>query len=86
MDIVVHVREGKSEELLRRVAERMGCEDNYETVLLRSLSLAATVTWHLQEEGAKIEFLSPRDGPSELAPGPLYGRGGGINIDDLGEM
>jgi hypothetical protein len=85
MKVAIQVPSCDWERLLQRVSERMGCPGDYEEVFMRSFGLAAAVTHHLQEEGATVQLLSPRLGPSTLMPGPLYGRGPGLDAAMVAE-
>lgn len=74
MQVTINV-EGPWVQILRNVADRMGCDD-FEDVFGTALGLADCITHHLAESGATIELHSPSFGPSTLDPRPLYGGAG----------
>jgi hypothetical protein len=84
MEITVKMPSEAWEKRLHAVSERMGCPGDYEEVLGRSLSLAAVITSHLEEDNATVQLCSPRSGSSLCEPGPLYGHGPGLTEDDMG--
>jgi hypothetical protein len=86
MEVTLTIPSAAWEKRLQAISERMGCPGDYEEVLGRSLSLAAVITWHLQEEGAKVELHSLHNGSSLIEPGPLYGHGPGLTEEDMGDF
>lgn len=75
VDVTVTVSD-RWQPALRRVAERMGCPEDFAEAFGRALSLAEVVTHHLAEQDATIVMISPSRGEAQLIPDPLYGATG----------
>jgi hypothetical protein len=85
-EITVRIPTKAWERRLQAISERMGCPGDYEEAFGRALSLAAVVTWHLREDGATVELVSPSVGRSTLVTDPLYGHGPGLIEADMGGL
>lgn len=75
------------EKRLQAMSERMGCPGDYEEVIGRALSLAAGISWHLQEEGATLEIRSPKYGQVVFDTDYfLSGYGPALTEEDMGDF
>lgn len=75
------------EKRLQAMSERMGCPGDYEEVIGRALSLAAGISWHLQEEGSTLEIYSPLHGRMVCETDYfLSGHGPGLTEEEMGDF
>lgn len=73
------------EKRLQAMSERMDCPGDYEEVIGRALSLAAGISWHLQEDGATLEICSPLHGRVVCETDYfLHGHGPGLTKEGMG--